>query len=239
MIIKTKGIVFRALKYGETSVITDIYTEERGLQSYILNGVRAKKPKFHAGLVQVMSLVDMVAYAREGQTLQHVKELRSAFPFQKIPFDIMRSAVGTFMIELAQKTIKEHETNPELFAFLFDSFIYLDQSAQSFANIHLSFMVKLCAFLGIQPNTRQNEANVYFDLKEGEFALHVPSHGHFMGASQSDLLHRLMLTPFEECHTIMLKSEDRRQFLNQMSKYYEFHIPNFESLKTLSVLGMF
>ncbi len=236
MIIKTRGIVFRVVKYGETSVITDIYTEERGLQSYILNGVRAKKPKFHAGLVQVMSLVDMVAYAREGKELQHVKEVRAAYPFQKIPFDVVRGAVGMFMIELAQKTIKESETNPDLFHFLYETFVFLDQTENNIANIHLSFMVKLCDFLGILPEGKKKEEETFFDLKEGVFSSEIPSNLHFMGKHLSQYLHIFMEKPFDESHLIPMKGEDRRQFVQQMIKYYELHIPNFHELKTFNIL---
>jgi DNA repair protein RecO (recombination protein O) len=238
MIIKTRGIVFRVIKYGETSVISDIYTEERGLQSYILNNVRAKKPKFHAGLVQVMSLVDMVAYAREGKELHHVKELHSAFPFQTIPFDIIKSSVGTFMLELAQKTIKESETNPDLFHFLFHSFIFLDQTKENVANLHLSFMVKLCDFLGILPEPRLDVTYGYFDLKEGVFLQSAPLHANVMNPTQSQWLPILMETDLEKSHQIVMRGEDRRQFVQQMMKYYELHIPNFTELKTFAVLQM-
>jgi DNA repair protein RecO (recombination protein O) len=238
MIIKTRGIVFRVVKYGETSVITDIYTEERGLQSYILNSVRAKKPKFHSGLVQVMSLVEMVAYAREGKELQHVKEFRSAYPFQSIPFDVIKGAVGTFMVELAQKTIKESEANAELFHFLYEIFVYLDKTEHNIANTHLSFMVKLCAFLGILPEHNGENVNTYFDLKEGTFVNEVPLHPNFMGQLQSRYLQTFMEIPFDESHTIPMKGEDRRQFVQQMIKYYELHIPNFHELKAFAVLQM-
>ena len=40
MLIKTRGIVLSFLKYRETSIIARIYTERRGVQSYIVNGVR-------------------------------------------------------------------------------------------------------------------------------------------------------------------------------------------------------
>lgn len=45
MIHKTKGIVIRVVKYGETSVIVSIYTELLGIQSYIVNGVRTSSKK--------------------------------------------------------------------------------------------------------------------------------------------------------------------------------------------------
>lgn len=238
MIIKTRGIVFRVVKYGETSVIADVYTEEKGLQSYILNSVRAKKPKFHAGLVQIMSLVEMVVYAREGKELHHVKELRSAFPFQTIPFDIIKSSVGTFMLELAQKTIKESEANEELFHFLFHSFILLDQTKENVANLHLSFMVKLCDFLGILPEPQLDASYHYFDLKEGVFLNASPLHPHYMSPLQTYWLPIFMNTSFDESHKIIMKGEERRQFVQLMMKYYEHHIPNFTELKTFAVLQM-
>ncbi|MFN6018757.1 MAG: recombination protein O N-terminal domain-containing protein, partial [Bacteroidota bacterium] len=40
MIIKTKGYVFRTLKYGEHQLITDIFTESNGLLSFIVPGAR-------------------------------------------------------------------------------------------------------------------------------------------------------------------------------------------------------
>ena len=45
MVHKTKGIVLRTVKYGETSVIVTILTELFGLQSYLVNGVRTSSGK--------------------------------------------------------------------------------------------------------------------------------------------------------------------------------------------------
>ena len=62
MIIKTRGILLKTTKYSETSLICKILTEERGLKSYIISGVRKKKGKTSAGLLQVMSILDLVVY---------------------------------------------------------------------------------------------------------------------------------------------------------------------------------
>ena len=40
MLQKTKGMVLRNVKYGETSLIVTIFTEMLGIQSYLVNGVR-------------------------------------------------------------------------------------------------------------------------------------------------------------------------------------------------------
>ncbi|MBS1655487.1 MAG: recombination protein O N-terminal domain-containing protein, partial [Bacteroidetes bacterium] len=61
---KTKGIVLRTVKYGETSVIVTIYTELFGIQSYLVNGVRvsSKKGSGKANLFQPSAILDMVVY---------------------------------------------------------------------------------------------------------------------------------------------------------------------------------
>ena len=73
MLIKTRGIIFKAIKYSETSLIMDIYTEEKGLQKYIISGVRNKRSKVKTGLLQPAMLVDMVAYYRENKPMNRIK----------------------------------------------------------------------------------------------------------------------------------------------------------------------
>ncbi|MBP6687405.1 MAG: recombination protein O N-terminal domain-containing protein, partial [Lacibacter sp.] len=45
---KTKAVILRSVKYGETSLIVSAYTELYGLQSYIVQGVRANSKKVAA-----------------------------------------------------------------------------------------------------------------------------------------------------------------------------------------------
>ena len=45
MVHKTKGIILRSVKYGETSLIVTAFTELFGLQSYLVNGVRTVSKK--------------------------------------------------------------------------------------------------------------------------------------------------------------------------------------------------
>ena len=56
---KTKGIVLRTVKYGETSVIVTILTELFGLQSYLINGVRSSSrrvPPVGAAMPEVVNV---------------------------------------------------------------------------------------------------------------------------------------------------------------------------------------
>ena len=237
MLIKTKGIVFRVVKYGETSVICDIYTSERGLQSYIINSVRAKKPKFHAGLLQVMSLIDLVAYAKEEKSLNHIKELRADYVYQTIPFQILKSSVGLFMAELAQKTIKEAEQNEGLFAFLQETFIFLDKATTPITNLHIWFALQLTGYLGFMPEHLEDDTETYFfDLKNGCYTLAPPDHSAYLGTDQANFLNTFLNTALTDCHKIVLSPTERRAFINNIIRYYQCHVANFTELKTFTVL---
>ena len=57
---KTNGIVLHQIKYGDSSIIVRIYTEEFGMQSYLIRGVKSKKSKIKSNLFQVGNILDMV-----------------------------------------------------------------------------------------------------------------------------------------------------------------------------------
>ena len=54
-----------------------------------------------------MSLVNLVVYHRDDRDLTRIKEVKASHVYQNLPFDVRKSAVGQFMIEIARKTIRE------------------------------------------------------------------------------------------------------------------------------------
>lgn len=236
MLIKTRGIVFRSIKYSETSIIADIYTEEKGMRSYLINGVRSKKAKIKASLLQIMSLVDMVAYDKNTKGLNRIKEMRSAYIYQSLPFDIRRSAVGLFIAEIARKTIREPEENDRLFNFLFQSFQFLDTTKNSIANVHLWFLLRLSGLLGFMPGGQWTEQTPFFDLEEGLFVASTTSHIHFLKEDESRLVDYLLDLPLEECHTLSITNQVRKELLRQLIDYYRLHIENMPEINAHLIL---
>ncbi len=236
MIIKTRGIIFRTVKYSETSYIADIYTEEKGLRSYIISGVRKKKATVSQSLLQVMSLVDLVAYERKGKDINRIKEIRPAYIFQEIPFSIYKSAVGLFLIELCSKSVKEAGANPELFAYIFNSFQFLDQSPDSISRIPLVFMTELSGFLGFQPRENYSKAAPFFDLKEGLYT-NVPSHGSlFLDENLSEKFFRLTKSSLSLSHELELSKKDRKVLLEKLISYYQLHVEGLKGLNAHKIL---
>lgn len=117
MVHKTKGIILRSVKFGETSVIVTILTELFGLQSYLVNGVRTSSLKGSSkiALFQPSAMLDLIIYHQESKNLQRLKEYSWNHLYQNIFSDVVTNAIALFMIELLQKCLKQPEPNPELF----------------------------------------------------------------------------------------------------------------------------
>ncbi len=236
MLIKTRGIVFKAKKYSETSLIVDIFTEEKGLRSYIVSGVRTQRPTVSAGLLQPMTPVEIVAYHRDDQDLTRLKEVKPHHVFQAIPFDIRRSSVGLFMVEVARNTVHGHETQPVLFEFLLHNFVFLDETTHPIANLHLHFMAHLTEFLGFLPGGDFGPDTPFFDLQEGVFAHEKPLHQYWLSELVAGKFYQLLMLPLERCHEVHFERDERRSFLKSLLMYYRLHIENFQTVHSHEVL---
>lgn len=236
MLANTLGIIFRTTKYSETSLICDIYTEEFGLRTYIINGVRKAKSKVGAGIMRPMSIVDMEIYHHEQKDINRIKEVKLGYVYQNLPFDLMRGSVGLFMTEVARKSIREVDTNHELYTFLSASYQLLDTIQGSLANFHLAFLAQLTQYLGIMPYGKYTEDVSYFDYKEGNFVDEEPEHTYYFDLINSKILYVFLEIELKNCAEFQLTGELRRSFLDDMLKHYRYHIENFPIINSHAIL---
>jgi DNA repair protein RecO (recombination protein O) len=237
---KTKGIVLRTVKYGETSLIVTMFTELFGVQSYLVNGVRVstKKGSGKANLFQPASILDLVVYHHELKLLNRIKEFKWSHLYHHIFSNVPKNAVALFMVELLTKCLKQPEANPDLFNFCEDAFIHLDVSSDAvMANFPLFFALHLPAFFGFRISDHYSAKNSILDLQEGMFVPERPDHFHFLEGKQAEVTNELLkvMQP-EELDDIKLNHDFRRQLLHTYETYYALHIQDFGTMKTLPVL---
>jgi len=91
MLHKTRGIALKVTNYSESSVVAQIFTEEFGLQSFLINGARKPKAKVRASLLQPLHVLDMVVYHKDNKSLQRIAEARQSPLLQEIPYDIVKN----------------------------------------------------------------------------------------------------------------------------------------------------
>ncbi len=237
---KTKGIVLRTISYGETSIITSVYTELFGLQSYIVKGVRQSTKKKQSDQIyfQPAAMLEMEVYYNELKNLQFIKEYKWSYLYRKVLFDIIRTAIAQFMIELFQHSVKQPEANPELFYLLEGSLFEADKGADAVvANLPLYFILHLATESGFELQGSYSKQTPVLDLQEGAYANAEPEHLIFVSGMEAEIISKIQHIQFyNELENFRLNRQTRQQILNALLQYFSFHITDFKTLKSLPVL---
>lgn len=236
---KTKGIVLRTIKYGETSVVVTMFTELFGVQTYMVNGVRtAKKSSAKANHFQPGAILDLVVYHSDQKPMQRIKEFKWDFLFQQVLSDVIKNSIALYIVELLQKCLKQPEQNTALFYFCEDVLIQLDKADKAVtANFALYFALQLPHFFGFQMHDNHGADQTVLDLEEGNFISLQPDHPHFIDGELAQTTSQLLrvMQP-DELTQFKLHHDTRRKLLLHYQTYYALHIPDFGVMRTLEVL---
>ncbi len=230
MLVKTRGIVLNFIKFRETSIIARIYTEQLGLQTYIVNSVRKKGPGARIALFQPFTLLDMVVYTSPKGGITRISEYKCSYPFTSIPFNTFKSSMVLFLSEVLAHTIQEEEENPPLFEFLYESIVYFDQQEQGFGNFHLFFLLQLSHYLGFGPTSGADiTSQVAFSAGTAT-------------QSRSSVLHFQMFEAYfdallQSSEEVFMNSKVRKELLLILIRYYQLHIEKLGEIKSLQVLS--
>lgn len=243
MIHKTKGLVLKSIKYGETSLVVTVFTELFGIQTYMVNGVRtSKKSGNKAALFQPSSLLDMEVYHNEQRAMHRIKECNWSYLYKNILSDVIKNSIAMFMVELLYKILKQPEENSDLFLFCEDALQQLDEAPPSIAaNYPLYFSLHLPQFFGFRFGDMHpdlvNEENIYLDLQEGIYTSVHPTHPYFI-EKEAALITAELLKTMQPRELVQVKTnqQQRRILLSRYMEYYALHIADFGQVKTLPVL---
>lgn len=217
MIQKTRGIVLRFTRYGDTSIIVTIFTDAFGIQSYIVNGVRSATAKSRIALYQPLNLLDLVVYHKQNANINRIREIRSLHTYHTLQTDPRKSSIALFICEILNKTVKEEVHSEEIFEFLYDSLIALDYSEASYENFHLMFLIKFSRYLGFGASL----ANEIIG----------PS---VLTAEEETLLKELMPCRYDTL--IRMTNLQRRNLLDVLIRFYGDHIDTLGEIRSVQVL---
>lgn len=238
MLHKTRGIVLRTIKYGDTSAIVNIFTELFGVQSYMVNGVRSSKPKAKGNLLQPGNILDLIVYHYEQKSIQRISEFKLGYIPVALNVNVVKSTVALYMIELLQKSLREPEQHLDLYYFTEQALEVLDKTPLSIAaNIPLYFTLKLAEHLGFRINGRFSEYASYLDLQEGSFTDMPPHHSNYLDAANSELTDRLFQChDWESLGNISMNKDIRRKLLYAYLDFFRLHLPDFTELHSPPIL---
>ena len=233
--VTSEALVIGSLKYGESSLITHLFTRELGYRSYLLKGILSnKKGKIKRSYFQPLSLLHVVVSDKNPDQLGYIKECSIVYSPLQSPGDEVKSALQLFLCEILVRVLKaETEPNPALFAYLTTTLGSLD-AISSLANFHIKFLIDLTKFIGFYPNTSDVSAP-YFDIEAGCFSQLLPRGKKLEGNALGHFKSFLGMN-FDKSMRIKMTKAQRSEVLHTILLYYTFHLQGFYVPKSLPIL---
>lgn len=236
MLVKTEAIVLHSFRYGETRVIVDLFTRERGRLSVIVTLSKTAQGRMKKQYFQPMNQLETTCDIRPRVQLQKLRDVRLLHPYTSIPFDPAKLGIALFNAEFLYHALRSEQQDQPLYDYISGSMQWLDAARQGYANHHLVFLMHLSRFLGFYPNLDGYEEGAAFDLRSGSFSSLIPLHRDFLRLEEAARIHLLMRMDYANMHLFRLSRQERNQILDVLMRYYRLHLPDFPELKSLGVL---
>ena len=233
---KTRAIVLQTIKYGDSQLIVDFFTEKLGRLSFFVRVPKSSKAKAKRQLFQPLMILNLEFDYRPKASLQKMRDATISVPFVDIPFSPYKLTMSMFLAELLGYATRAEQQGDALFHFLMDSILWLDQAESNYSNFHIVFMIKLTAYLGFFPNIESGAGKDYFDLVDGCFVSTVPTHRNYLDAVDSMRMVHLLRLDYKTMHLYTMSRWDRNRCIEVLLLYYRIHLPSFPELKSYSVL---
>jgi len=225
------------MDYSETSIIARVYTEQLGLQSYIVKGVRKKGARIKQNLFAPLSIIQVVANHKEGEGLRIIRDASCEYHLNGIASDMGKTAVGIFISELLSRAISAQMADKNLYAFIEQSILNLNDTTGPISGFPLAFTIGLTRLLGFGPLNNFSNSSTFFDMMGGNFCPLPAGHPYYLSSPLSDNLSEVLTALNAGVSYLIVSNEIRNQLLAKMLVYFRLHIPAFGEVKSVNILS--
>ncbi len=233
----TRGILLKKTQYADQKFILKVFTIHDGVASFSIQipGTR-RKNNSRSLLGQPMVFVEMTFLSKPSSEIKPIKTIHCDVPFLNIPHDIIRQTITLFINDMILQTIRLPMHDDQMYQFLRNSLLLLDDKQSNTANFPVWFAINLAVKLGFGPKKQENESQNVFDLVTGRFtdAFAVP--GVTLTPELSRYMNHMIQEPIPP--EIPISKKDRLILLNFMLDYFTYHADFDAKIKSSGILSM-
>jgi len=149
-ILKSRALVLRTHRLGETSKVVVCYTENHGKVRLVAKGGRKGGSRLGAAL-EPFVVSGVVFYLKAGRDLSIVSQAEVERDFAGLRRDVVRMAYGGAVLELVDQVVSGQEPDPGLFAVIVETLAELESADPASLDLALlRFGFRMAGALGYE-----------------------------------------------------------------------------------------
>lgn len=248
-ITKTEAIVLKSIKFGDTSRIATLFTNDYGKIKVIAKGIRKPKSKL-AGALQTFAHIQIVFYKKHTTEIYLLSQADTVESYASLYKDLNRYVFGSAVLELLDQLITGEEANPKVFQLTLEVLSFL-QNCQpaSMEQAFCSYALRLADLLGYRPKfdrcvTCGSKAEVRLILfspeKGGVICRRCAAQNQAylrLSADAASSALKLQSIKTEDLDAYNIPKGHLRDVLNMVLTLLEYHTQRGKDLKSLELLN--
>jgi DNA repair protein RecO (recombination protein O) len=233
MFVTTKGIVLRTYPFKDNKLISKIYTEDRGLVSFII-----RKNKDQIILSQPLNIVEITYRESNTHSLFYITDCSADYVYRDLMTNGEKLSFALLISEVLNKCLTE--INIELFHFIINSFKWFDNTKGSIQGFDILFLIKFCNMNGIQPSSinLDLEAPYALDIIEGKYINNIININlpHIIPQKESAIIYELSILEYDNLSMYTIVEEKSSIILDYLIKYISIHLADISKLNSIKIL---
>ncbi len=146
---KTRAVAIKSINLSESDRLITFMTENHGKVKCIAKGARKIKNQFW-GALEPMSLIHLIYFGKEHQSLFRLNHSDIIESFQAIRDDFDKLYTGVYFLDLIDAVILEGHREVKVFSLLYQSLAALNQQSE-LEPLRRLFEIRLLSLAGYQP----------------------------------------------------------------------------------------
>ena len=238
MLVPMEIIALRTTRYSDNSAILGAYSREGGRMSFVIPAGNGREATRRRALLMPLGLVECVADMRPGRTIHGMRDPRAIVPLSSVRTNPLKNAMASFLAEFLGLVLREGQADEGLWGYVRGAIEALEAlPGNRIANFHICFLLRLCRFIGIEPDWESWEKGKVFDMLDAVFRYLAPMHRHYLTPGDSEAGYMMSRMTFANMHRFKLNRNQRHQILGEVMRYYSLHYAGMGGLKSLDVLA--
>ena len=212
MLLSSKGLVLKVFPYSDTSIISNIFTDDYGKLTFIVKGIRKpKKPLL--SILQPFNLIELQYYYKRDRGIQLIKEADIIISFEKLRNNFSTIIIGSTILNIINKVFEKEYSNDVVFRLIYKTLNKLSDINYHNKIYFLFFIFHLNKQLGFMPNIDEVKNDIN---QKGAF-----------------FLDQINETHIDELLTIEIDSDTLKKTYNFLIFFMKHHINSMSNIKGL------
>tara|TARA_B100000953_G_scaffold298983_1_gene297396 strand:- start:493 stop:1161 length:669 start_codon:yes stop_codon:yes gene_type:complete len=212
LLLSSKGLVLKVFPYSDTSIISNIFTDDYGKLTFIVKGIRKpKKPLL--SILQPFNLIELQYYYKRDRGIQLIKEADIIISFEKLRNNFSTIIIGSTILNIINKVFEKEYSNDVVFRLIYKTLNKLSDINYHNKIYFLFFIFHLNKQLGFMPNIDEVKNDIN---QKGAF-----------------FLDQINETHIDELLTIEIDSDTLKKTYNFLIFFMKYHINSMGNIKGL------